>query len=258
MRVSALKRIATALYEGDSPSAARFRYALLGFDIATVLFLVVSSFFYGHEIVEWLDIVFGVFILADFLARLWISRSKASFLLNPLGFADIVVAVSLLLPLLGENLAFLRVIRALRLFRSYRMMSNLKRDLPFFQKHQDIIFSVTNLFVFIFIMTALVFETQVEVNPQIHNYIDALYFTITALTTTGFGDITLQGTTGRALAILIMIFGVSLFIRLIQTVFRPSKVRFTCPDCSLLLHDIDAVHCKHCGHLLNIPNEGVV
>lgn len=117
---------------------------------------------------------------------------------------------------------------------------------------------MTNLFVFIFIMTALVFETQVGTNPQIHNYIDALYFTITALTTTGFGDITLEGTTGRTLAILIMIFGVSLFIRLIQTVFRPRKVRFTCPDCSLLLHDIDAVHCKHCGHLLNIPNEGIV
>lgn len=133
MKISTLKRIVTALYEGDSPHAVRFRYALLGFDIATVIFLVVSSFFYGNEIVEWLDIVFGICILADFLARLWISRSRASFILNPLGFADLVVAVSLLLPLLGENLAFLRVIRALRLFRSYHMVNNLNRDFLFFR-----------------------------------------------------------------------------------------------------------------------------
>ena len=32
---------------------------------------------------------------------------------------------------------------------------------------------------------------------SIAHYLDALYFTVTALTTTGFGDITLPGTTGR-------------------------------------------------------------
>ena len=53
-----------------------------------------------------------------------------------------------------------------------------------------------------------------------------------------------------------MIFGISLFIRLAQTIFRPAKVRFACPECGLQRHDPDAVHCKHCGHVLNIPNEG--
>lgn len=43
------------------------------------------------------------------------------------------------------------------------------------------------LAVFIFVMTAIVYETQKFRNPQIANYADALYFTMTALTTTGFG-----------------------------------------------------------------------
>ena len=43
-------------------------------------------------------------------------------------------------------------------------------------------------------MTGFVYETQHGRNPEIGNYVDALYFTVTALTTTGFGDITLQGT----------------------------------------------------------------
>jgi Ion channel len=87
--------------------------------------------------------------------------------------------------------------------------------------------------------------------------IDALYFTVTTLTTTGFGDITMEDPAGRLLAVLIMIFGVSLFIRLAQTLFRPTKVHFECPDCGLTRHDADAVHCKHCGKVIHIETEGL-
>ncbi len=84
-----------------------------------------------------------------------------------------------------------------------------------------------------------------------------MYFTVTTLTTTGFGDITLHGTHGRLLAVLIMIIGVSLFLRLAQTAFRPQKVHYDCPECGLSRHDADAVHCKHCGETLKIPTEGL-
>ena len=143
------------------------------------------------------------------------------------------------------------------MLRSYRTLARLRRDVGFFRQNQDIIFSVLNLAVFLLVMTALVFETQVGRNDDITNYADALYFTVTTLTTTGFGDITLQGTYGRLLAVLIMIFGVSLFIRLAQTLFRPQKVHYKCPHCGLSRHDADAVHCKHCGETVNIPTEGL-
>ena len=41
--------------------------------------------------------------------------------------------------------------------------------------------------------STIVYETQHWTNPEIRNYVDALYFTVTALTTTGFGGITLRG-----------------------------------------------------------------
>jgi voltage-gated potassium channel len=58
------------------------------------------------------------------------------------------------------------------------------------------------------------------------------------------------------LVVVIMVVGVGLFLRLIQTIFRPAKIAFPCPDCGLKRHDPDAVHCKHCGRVLNIPTEG--
>ena len=245
------------LYDGSGRRVARFRYALLAFDLITIIFVIVSSFFLGNPVIRALDVVFGVLILADFAARLFISRAPFSELVHPLGIADVIVILSFLVPTASGNFGFLRVVRALRLFRSYRLITRLQRDFPFFKRNQDAVFSVVNLAVFILIMTALVHATQAGHNPEIRNYADALYFTVTTLTTTGFGDITMEDTAGRLLTVLIMIFGVSLFIRLAQTLFRPTKVQFECPDCGLMRHDADAVHCKHCGKVLRIESEGL-
>jgi voltage-gated potassium channel len=129
-------------------------------------------------------------------------------------------------------------------------------DSAYFKRNVDIIKSAVFLFIFIFVMTELVLLNQHGVNPEVNNFLDAMYFTISSLTTTGFGDITLVGTTGRVLSVVIMIFGVSLFLRLIQTIFRPAKVRFLCDACGLYLHEADAVCCKHCGKVLPIPSDG--
>ena len=129
-------------------------------------------------------------------------------------------------------------------------------DSTFFRQNEETIGAVINLIVFLFITTGIVYETQHWRNPSIGNYIDALYFTVTTLTTTGFGDITLKGSLGRLIAVIIMIFGVTLFLRLLQTLLRPQKVRFACPECGLQRHEVDAVFCKACGTRLNIPDEG--
>ena len=117
---------------------------------------------------------------------------------------------------------------------------------------------MVHLMVFLFVMTGIVYETQRWTTPEIRNYVDALYFTVTALTTTGFGDITLRGTTGRLISVVIMIFGVTLFLRLLRSLLQPHKVRFACPVCGLQNHEGDAVHCKACRTVLNIPDEGTI
>ena len=76
------------------------------------------------------------------------------------------------------------------------------------------------------------------------------------LTTTGVGDIRLPGTVGRLIPVVIMIFGVTVFLNLAKTLLAPSKVRFPCSICGLQRHDLDAVYCKAYGTILNIPDEG--
>lgn len=93
--------------------------------------------------------------------------------------------------------------------------------------------AATKLVVFVFTMTGIVYATQHGTNPAIQAPIDALYFTVTSLTTTGCGDITLPAPTGRLLSVFVMICGVTLSFRLAQVVFRPYKVCFPCTACGL-------------------------
>ncbi|MGD9828640.1 MAG: potassium channel family protein [Hyphomicrobiaceae bacterium] len=244
------------LYFGKTVQGRVFRFCLLAIDIAFILFFIFSSLVRGDKLIIIIDIFIAIVILADFIARLWLSENKPKFFGRMNTWIDIVVIVTLLLPAVIESFLFLRVLRALRLLRSYHVLSDLRDQFAFFRRNEEIIQSVINLLVFIFIMTALVYVMQVRFNPKISNYIDALYFTVTTLTTTGFGDITLEGTSGRLLSVAIMIVGFALFLRLVQTIFRPSKVAYVCPDCGLKRHDPDAVHCKHCGRVIHIGTEG--
>lgn len=251
-----LKRKLHYYHTADAPDARRFRYALLAFDLTTVLFIVVTSFLPRTPLIEALDAFFGIAILIDFSSRMWIARRPWHELTLPATWADIIAIASFLAPIVGEGAGFLRVLRTVRLLRTYHIAKQLRQDFKWFRRNEDVVLAAVNLFVFIFIMTAIVYETQHGSNPHIAHYADALYFTVTALTTTGFGDITLPGTTGRMISVVIMILGVTLFLNLVRTLLQPAKVRFRCPSCGLMRHDFDAVHCKACGTVLNIPDEG--
>ena len=251
-----LRRFLRHLYFGPEPWARRFRFGLLGFDVFSVVFFVMTSFAHSTDALHFAEALLGAAFAVELAARLLASRRPFRDALHPLTIADLIVVASLLAPAVTENFAFLRVLRALRLLRSYRVLAELRSRYRFFKRNEDLLFAILHVILFLFVMTALVFVTQVGRNSNITNYIDALYFTVTTLTTTGFGDITLVGTGGRLLAVLIMIFGISLFIRLVQTLFRPSKVAYECPACGLTRHDPDAVHCKHCGALIHIRTEG--
>jgi voltage-gated potassium channel len=244
------------LYFGEGVRSRRFRYGLILFDVLTVAFFLLAAIVRDQWWTVPADLVLAGLLSLELIARLSADENWRRQVFSVVGLADLVVIASLLLPAFVDNLAFLRVARAVALLRSYHLLRDLRAESEWFRLHEDIIQRTVNLGVFIFVVTSAVYVTQNERNPQIANWIDALYFTITTLTTTGFGDITLQGPGGRLLAVVIMVVGVSLFLRLLQAIFRPNKVRFECPDCGLLLHDADAVHCKHCGRVLHIQTEG--
>lgn len=253
----ALKQKVRRLYYSRAPHAVWFRYTLIIFDIGSILFFIAAAAYPQSHIATLISAGIGLVILADFLARLWVAGSRWRMLRRLYTLADIVVLASLLIgPLVSEDITFLGILRGVRLLLSYRLMRDLRYDSKFIQQHEDMVIAAVNLFVFIFVTTSLAFTLFFDPHTGPAAYVDALYFTVATLTTTGYGDITLQSSGGKLFSAAVMVIGVALFVQLARSMFMPGKVKFECPECGLNRHDPDAVHCKHCGETVKISTPG--
>jgi voltage-gated potassium channel len=242
------------LYHGHSPAALRFRLTVLLIDLVILAFFIATPLLRGRPSFYWVDYSVAALVAADMIARMLASTDIPRWLRQPTSIIDLLILVTLLFPDWLGNLGFLRVLRLWTLSRGGSVWQPLQRY--GLEAYEDAGRSVVNLLTFLFVVTGFVYTFFARPDSGIDGYIDALYFTVTTITTTGYGDLVLPGAMGRLTSIVVMIIGISLFVRLAQSIFLPHKVVFPCPQCGLKRHDADAVHCKACGHLLNIPNDG--
>jgi voltage-gated potassium channel len=250
--VTGLRAKLRELYHGYSPAAVRFQAVWLVFDALLIAFFMVSPFLEKGATFLIVDYIIAFVLFMDLAARAWCFGDFKRWITRPIVWADIAVLASLVVPVYAANLGFLRVLRAYSLINGrafWRVVGKRWVD------RSETIKAVANLLVFVFMMTALVHTSFAGQVPQIQSYMDSLYFTVTSLSTTGYGDITLPGIWGRTVSIVAMLGGVTLFFRLIQVAMRSPKVRHPCPTCGLQRHEVDAVHCKACGTLLNIADD---
>ena len=242
------------LYFGKTREAVRFRLWVIAVDLLLIGYFIAAPFLRDTAAFLFIDYSAAFILVLDITARALAHARVRDWLRHPSAWIDLFVLMTLLFPLWLFNLAFLRVLRLWSLAHSDLFWETVGRRYDD-TRVEDIAKTLATLVTFVFVATGFVYASFARQHPGIAGYVDALYFTVTTLTTTGFGDITLPGTWGRLLTIVIMISGITLFVRLAQTLIRPDKVRFTCETCGLMRHDPDAVHCKACGELLNIPNE---
>jgi voltage-gated potassium channel len=249
-----LRETLRLLYHSHSPAAVRFQLSVLVVDLAILGFFVATPLLRDRPAFLWIDYSVAALMIADLVARALASTDIGRWLRQPTSLVDIAILATLLVPTWLANFGFLRVLRLWTLSKNQFLWKPLKKY--GLDRYEDAARSVINLLTFLFVVTGFVYTVFSHQESGIEGYVDALYFTVTTVTTTGFGDIVLPGPWGKLTSIVVMIIGISLFVRLAQAIFQPHKVIFPCPQCGLKRHDPDAVHCKACGHVLNIPDEG--
>ncbi|MGL3607291.1 potassium channel family protein [Rhizobium sp. G187] len=242
------------LYNGQGLAAIRFQFALMVIDLAIIAFFLAGPYLRDRPSYLVLDYLIAAWIALELVAQGAASGSVRRYFSRPMTWLDIFVLATLLFPQWLFNFAFLRVARIWAV--AQRPVFKLMLRRLGLREQGDVVTAFINLFVFLFLVTGFVYTFFFYAEDAGTGFIDALYFTVATVTTTGFGDITLPGTFGKLTSIVTMIIGISLFVRLAQAIVRPYKVTFPCPECGLQRHDADAVHCKACGHVLNIPDEG--
>ena len=254
---SALRRLRSTLatfYHGHSRAALRFQFAVLLIDLAIIAFFIIAPIWRDRPSFLWVDYAVATLLAADMIAR----ALAAGEILEVAPEADHAHRH----PDPCNASAADRVCEH-RISSGAAALDALPRWVPVATSSQarargweDTGRAVVNLVTFIFAVTGFVYIFFVGQWKGLSGYIDALYFTISSMTTTGYGDITLPGNVGKLASVVVMLLGISLLVRLAQALFRPAKVFHPCPHCGLQRHDPDAVHCKACGNLLNIPDEG--
>lgn len=198
-------------------------------EVTSVVLVILSSFLVALSTVNTMDLqtiatiiraenVIASIFAVEFLAR-WYSqftwKGIVEYLLQPLVIIDLVVVILPLIPLLVPpasagaydilpswlfsssglvNLRLLRILRLQRVLRSRESFADFQMALGIprtkVKPYQlELARVVLSIFTLLSISTGLIYSTEHSVNPDIPTYFDALYFTLTTLTTVGFGDI---------------------------------------------------------------------
>lgn len=241
------------LFHGRSPAALRFQMAAAVVDLSIIAFFIATPIIRDRPVFLWIDYSIAAILVVEIAARMLASANVPRLLRQPTMLLDLFILATLLAPEYLENFGFLRILRLWSLSQRGWLWAGLRETR--LRGWEDVAKAVINLATFLFVVTGFIYSFFFADRPGLEGYVDAFYFTVTAMTTTGFGDITLPGVAGKLTSIAVMIVGISLFVRLAQAVVRPNKVTFPCPQCALQRHEPDAVHCKACGHVLGIPNQ---
>jgi voltage-gated potassium channel len=245
------------LYFGHTQSAIRFQGVLLVLDVLIIGFFIASQFIREQPWFWYVDFSIAGFVALDLLARLFAFGTLRRWFKYPTTWVDLVVLATLVIPSIA-NLGFLRILRLWTLVQSERFWNVLARGKWDDTYVEDVAKAVTTLFVFIFVAAGMAQALFLGQHPKLNNFLDAIYFVVTSLTTTGYGDITIDTNLGRIFAIGLMLTGISLFFSIAQKVFAPQKKIQVCVQCGLDRHGLDAHYCCNCGAKLVGPLRGRV
>ena len=250
--IKRLRTTARRIERGRDGWALRWQAFFAFIDIGILAFFILGPYLRSGPSYLVIDYAIAGWIACELTARALAADPPAAFLKRAMTWVDVIILATLLFPSMLFNFAFLRAMRIWAIGKSPLLKEALRS--AGFSQYQEVVRACLNFLVFLFVVTGFVYTTFFYGRQGGEGFVDALYFTVATITTTGFGDITLPGTLGKLTSVVTMIVGISLFVRLAQAVVRPHKVNFACPQCGLQRHDTDAVHCKACGHLLNIPD----
>lgn len=245
-----------ALYFGHTQQALRFQGVLLILDLLIIGFFIGSQFIAEQRWFWVADAAIAVFLAIDVTARLFAFGTVRRWLKYPSTWLDLVVLATFLAPTILNNWGFLRILRLWTLVHRERFWNVLARGKWDDTYVEDLTKSIVTLFVFVFMAAGVAQALFLGQHPKLNNFMDAIYFVVTSLTTTGYGDITIDTALGRLFSVALMIAGISLFFSVAQKVFAPQQKIQRCVRCGLDRHGLNAKFCCNCGEELTAPLRG--
>ncbi|MCP2507492.1 MAG: ion transporter [Candidatus Thalassarchaeaceae archaeon] len=261
------EKIHETIFEADTAYGKYFDIALLISILLSVIAVslesidsVDSKYHSQLVVIEW---IFTILFTIEYTLRLISVKKPVKYVKSFFGIVDLVAILPTYLALLTgiggfQSLLSIRALRLLRIFRVFKLSRYLDESFvltkAITQSKSRIVVFLSTVLVLCFISGAGMYLLEGPQNgftsiPQ------SVYWSITTITSTGYGDTVPSTPLGKILAIFIMVMGYSLIIvptGIISTELAKIGPVSTqvCPSCSKEGHDHDAKFCKYCSELI--------
>jgi len=269
----AQKKIYDVIFGYESKAGRWFDIVLILLIIVSVTAVLLDSIASLHErygaLLYRLEWLFTILFTVEYLLRLYSTPDKRRYIFSFYGVVDLLSILPTYIAFFYPSAVYLIVVRIMRVLRVFRILKLLRYMgeanmlyAALLQARRKILvfpFSVTTL---IIIFGALMFIIEGGQNG-FDNIPQSIYWAIVTITTVGYGDIVPQTPLGQFIAGIAMICGYAIIAvptgiigaELMQQVQERSKnpklEGSECTSCKATGHDLDARHCKYCGHLIH-------
>jgi len=197
------------------------------------------------------ELSLAVVFLGEYVVRVHSADSRRAEITNPYTVVDLVAVLPVLVAP-GANVGFLRGLHTLRVFRFLRLLVDEQQFLGrtlHLRSVRRIQISVT-IFLIFFITSGFIYAVESPTNSAIGNFGDAFYYTVIAVSTVGFGDITPTTAFGRWVTVVAALVGFVL-VPWQATRLRDPEIDAdaTCGHCGQAVENGDR-YCRQCGREL--------
>ncbi|MCP3142840.1 ion transporter [Pyxidicoccus xibeiensis] len=260
-------RLHTIIFEADTPAGKAFDVALLWAIVFSIIAVMLESVAamreqYGSVLraVEWF---FTALFTVEYVLRIIAVRRPFLYMRSFFGLVDLLAILPTLLSILipgAQSLLVVRVLRLLRIFRVLKLAHLLGQAeilITALRASRPKITVFLGTVLTIVVITGALMYVIEGGNNGFDSIPRAMYWAIVTVTTVGFGDITPKTMLGQFVASVLMVMGYGIIavptgivsVELAAATRHAVDTR-ACLGCGVQGHDLDASHCKYCGHSL--------